>query len=89
VITTNRSPYQGNNVFNVMIGNYWVTGNTVKSSGSYVARLVLPRDLSNKTLQTYHIRNAQERSNAVVIIPPSVSTDQAGENYLRMFCMSR
>jgi hypothetical protein len=88
-ITSNRSPYKGNNEYSFVMGSWFRTAPYGNYQGQYRSRLILPKDLSNEFLRTYHIRGTTERSNAVMIYSPSVVSDQGGDNYLRMFCTSK
>jgi hypothetical protein len=89
LITSKRSPYEGDNEYVFQLGTYSFTSPYYNTEGKYVARLILPTDLSAEFLKNYRIRIASERSNAVMIIPPGYDTHQGGSNYLRMFCQSR
>jgi len=88
-ITTNRSPYKGNNEYDFDLGTYSFQSPYMNRKGSYSVRLILPTNLSSDFLQTYRIRTASERSNAVLVIPPPYSSDQGGDSFLRMFCVSK
>ena len=101
-ITTKRSSYVGNNSYDLVIGKEVYTFRELAQPkpgvqprenedrvSNFNAKLILPKDLSADALKTSRIRSPQERSNAVMIIDPSPNTDQGGQNYLRMFCVSR
>ena len=94
-ITTKRSPYVGNNQYSFTIGHEefkLVNAEGVTTSEiekGYGARLILPKDLSSDALKAFRIRTPQERSNAVAILNSSTNMEQGGDNYLRMFCISK
>lgn len=88
-ITTGRSPYKGNNQYSFELGSYDFKSPYIRQKGTYDARLIMPPDLSNENLKTFRIREASERSNAVMIYPSNYGSDQSGDNYLRMFCVSK
>lgn len=88
-ITSNRSPYKGNNEYSFELGSYEFKSPYTNQKGSYTVRLILPPDLSNENLKTFRIRKASERSNAVMIYPPFYDSNQSGDDYLRMFCVSK
>lgn len=94
VITSNRrATYKGNHSYVFDFGTWSVESPYYNNKGIYDAELILPRDLSSKSLSLFRIRVPSERSNAVVILPPpsSVATgaNQSGSNYLRMYCLSK
>jgi hypothetical protein len=89
LITTNRSPYKGNNEYVFKFGRYSFKAPYITQGYDYGARIILPKDLSSATLNSFRIRSAQERSNAVVILSPAQSQNQSGDNFLRMFCVSK
>ncbi len=89
-ITTNRSPYKGNNEYTFTLGSYFYkTSFGGNHNGKYAARIILPNDLSRENLAKFRIRSATERSNAVMIYSPPYSSSQSGDNYYRMFCVSK
>jgi hypothetical protein len=87
--TSNRSPYKGNNEYNVVYGHSLHEYFDRKDSGQLSGRLILPTNLSNSFLKSYRIRSVNERSNAVFITRPPLNTNQGGDVYLRLFCVSR
>lgn len=88
-ITQKRSPYLGHQEFAFVFGNYEYESARYKNKSEYNARWILPTDLSNENLKMVRLRNPTERSNSVLIFDPSRAASQAGQNYLRMFCVSR
>lgn len=95
-ITTNRSPYKGNNEYVFDFGTWEVTHYREHATrpfyhdtGTYSGRWILPKDLSNEFLRNYRIRTPNERSNSLIVMGPPRDSNQGGSNYLRMFCTSR
>lgn len=88
LITTGRSPYKGHHQFSFVFGSYSFSSPYHNSQGEYAARLILPRDLSAQALESTRLRDPNERSNGVVILPPPYGAGQGGDNYLRLFCKS-
>ena len=89
-ITTNRSPYKGNNEYDFILGTYSFTSPYHNISGEYDARLILPKDLSAEHLKAFRFKSTPKvRSNAVMIYPSEYDSSQYGSNYLRLFCASR
>jgi hypothetical protein len=86
---SNRSPYKGNNEYAITFGQYSYLTYPKNQSTDLVMRLVLPTDLSSSFLKNYRIRNNGERSNAVIITAAPDNTDQAGNNFFRLFCTSK
>ena len=86
---SNHSPYKGNNEYTVRYGH--TTHRIFEKVTDYelTMRLVLPTDLTNASLKNYRIRNSSERSNAVIITAPPANTNQGGDNYVRLFCVSK
>jgi hypothetical protein len=89
LITTNRSPYKGNNEYSITLGHYSFKAPYITQEWDYTARLILPADLTSKNLADFRIRNKEERSNAVMVYSPASQMHQGGDNYLRMFCTSK
>ena len=88
IITSNRSPYKGRHEYNFVFGTYSFTSPYHNTQGEYPARLVLPQSLSKETMAQTRIRDNNERSNAVLILPAAYGVGQGGDNYLRLFCES-
>lgn len=96
LIESSRSPYKGNNEYAMTLGySTWdfksADGPSKNQNKVYdvSARLILPTDLSQDFLKTYRIRVSSERSNALVVLDPSANTSQSGQNYLRLYCVSK
>jgi hypothetical protein len=88
-ITTSRSPYKGNNEYIFALGSWSFKAPYIKQQGEYGGRLVLPADLSPVALKAFRIRVKTERSNAVLIYDSAHESHQSGQNFLRMFCVSK
>lgn len=94
-IVSSRSSYIGNNEYVFVLGQevYDFVSPSYPAQNRHQittvdARLILPTNLSNAFLKDFHIRNPNERSNAVVVLDPSAKTSQGGDNYLRLYCVS-
>ncbi|MBY0470880.1 hypothetical protein K2X30_06885 [bacterium] len=94
---SSRSPYnQGrhenmNNEYGFLLGNWSVDQAHRKPVGrSYMARLILPKDLGNKHLSTYKIRDGvkNNQANGVLVVDPAAFTGQYGQNYIWLVCKS-
>jgi hypothetical protein len=85
-IITKHSPYFSNNEFALSLGKWhWYD-----EDGTYAARLILPKDLSNENLKDFRFKNrANDRVNGVLIIPPVVASGTGGDTYVKLFCTSK
>jgi hypothetical protein len=87
--TSNHSPYKGNNEYTVVYGHTLHEYFDKSDKGQLLGRLILPTNLSNSFLKNYRIRSLNERSNSVFITRPPLNTNQGGDVFLRLFCVSR
>ncbi|MBY0517615.1 MAG: hypothetical protein K2P81_11935 [Bacteriovoracaceae bacterium] len=69
ILTAARSPYKGNNQYTFNFGTYSIKSPYLVTQGEYEARLILPLNLSKSNLETFRIRDANEKSNSVLILP--------------------
>ena len=88
-ITSNHSPYKGNNEYAVRFGRHGFHSAYYNEDGEYFGRLILPVDLSPEALREYRIRNDNERSNAVMIARAPANSHTGGDVFLRLFCASK
>lgn len=90
LITTKRSPYVGDVEYITAMGEHaWGKKGEEAKSEEYPFRLILPADVSPEALKAFRIRQQDERSNAVVVLRPPSNTDQGGDSFLRMFCVTK
>lgn len=87
-IENKRSPYIDNSEYSLLIGK--AKDKSGKVMNDYLARVILPTDLSPNKLKGFRFAHRKtERLNGVMIIDPPHHNGQTGDSYISLFCQTQ